>query len=885
MKRNVRNQKLSLGLTVRLVCSLALLAGSLPSAFAANSFFSGAAGTAWDATTTSDWSATTGGPYSSLWISGNTAVFEGTAGTVNVSGSDIPTCGGIKPTVTGYTLSGGQLNWVNGSHITAGSSSIALTINSVIADNGSASSVTANAVSFSDAFNLNALNTFTGPFTMDLCTVNFNTLDVGGNPSSFGAGTTAIQFGTGGADSFSSTAQYTGNGGGTDRPILLATSGSSGFNNNGFGAISFNNTGSAIGGSTLANRTLALGGNFTATANTFCGMLTNMTGFNTTLKINSATWAVLGNNSHSGGTYISGSSGTLQITNDAALGSATNGVIFSAGGTLAAVNLGASTRNDVTIAATRTITVSNNVTANFKTPDTNNLIVAGYITGPGGVSKAGTSYALGTVRFGNDTNNFTGAFGASYGNTEFTSVANSGTPSSLGLGITNSGTIVLGNFNSFGTFRYVGTNNSSTTRPLNWTATTGGYALDVTNTGTIAYLNTTSNLVSGAGAKTLTLQGSNTGTNTLAQMINDSTGGATSLSKSGSGKWVLAGANTYSGTTTISGGTLTVSSDANLGTVPGSATPGSLILNGGALSASASFTLNANRGIALGPTSGSGSGTLDTASGQTLAYAGVIADNGGSGTLVKTGAGTLTLSGAITYTGNTTISAGTLALTSSGTVGAGNVNIGAGATFDVSGLGGGYTLVSGQSLVATNGAVATVKGSMDVTSAAVLMTNVINTPTFSVTSGTLTLGSGTLFTVNINNGGAPLAAGNYKLIAKGAGGSVAGTIPSAVTVGGDGLATGATAVLNISSGELYLVVSGGTLYPPVISGLNLVGGQSVLSFTGTNGQTWKVLTSTNLALPLANWGIAATGTFTGAGVTYTNPAPFDPKRFYLITCP
>jgi hypothetical protein len=57
--------------------------------FAANQYFSGASGSVWNATTTSDWGAVSGGPYNALWTNGNTANFEGTAGTVTVSGTDI----------------------------------------------------------------------------------------------------------------------------------------------------------------------------------------------------------------------------------------------------------------------------------------------------------------------------------------------------------------------------------------------------------------------------------------------------------------------------------------------------------------------------------------------------------------------------------------------------------------------------------------------------------------------------------------------------------------------------------------------------------------------------------------------------------------------------
>ena len=72
------------------------------------------------------------------------------------------------------------------------------------------------------------------------------------------------------------------------------------------------------------------------------------------------------------------------------------------------------------------------------------------------------------------------------------------------------------------------------------------------------------------------------------------------------------------------------------------------------LAASGSFTLNTNRGVTLGASHG----TVDVATGATLTYGGVIA--GASKNFTKTGSGTLLISGVNTYTGTTTISAGTL---------------------------------------------------------------------------------------------------------------------------------------------------------------------------------------------------------------------------------
>jgi autotransporter-associated beta strand protein len=61
----------------------------------------------------------------------------------------------------------------------------------------------------------------------------------------------------------------------------------------------------------------------------------------------------------------------------------------------------------------------------------------------------------------------------------------------------------------------------------------------------------------------------------------------------------------------------------------------------------------------------------------------------GTGNLVKTGLGTLTLYGSSTFTGSTTIEAGTLALGINGGIAQSSlVTVDAGATFDVSGIGG-----------------------------------------------------------------------------------------------------------------------------------------------------------------------------------------------------
>ena len=157
--------------------------------------------------------------------------------------------------------------------------------------------------------------------------------------------------------------------------------------------------------------------------------------------------------------------------------------------------------------------------------------------------------------------------------------------------------------------------------------------------------------------------------------IADNGTGPVSLTKAGSGSATLAGNNAYTGTNAIVGGTLNVSDDSNFGAVPGSAIFGDIQINGGALNATTSFTLNANRGITVGPTSRYGNGTISVAGGQTLTYNGIIANadttgSGPGGSLTKTGNGTLILGGANTYTFGTIINGGTVSITASGNLGA-----------------------------------------------------------------------------------------------------------------------------------------------------------------------------------------------------------------------
>jgi len=132
--------------------------------------------------------------------------------------------------------------------------------------------------------------------------------------------------------------------------------------------------------------------------------------------------------------------------------------------------------------------------------------------------------------------------------------------------------------------------------------------------------------------------------------------GAGGLTKLGAGTLTLTGTSSYTGGTSILGGTLSISSDANLG-----AASGGLTLDGGSLQVTGSFA--SSRAVTLG----NAGGAIDVLSGQSFSHSGTISGTGG---LTKSGDGKLTLTGTSTYSGATTVSAGTLYINGSGAMSA-----------------------------------------------------------------------------------------------------------------------------------------------------------------------------------------------------------------------
>jgi autotransporter-associated beta strand protein len=266
-----------------------------------------------------------------------------------------------------------------------------------------------------------------------------------------------------------------------------------------------------------------------------------------------------------------------------------------------------------------------------------------------------------------------------------------------------------------------------------------------------------------------------------------------------------------------------------------------------------------------------------------------------AGGFTKTGPGTMLLfnstTNGYTYTGNTTISQGTLALAGSTTISDSPAFIIAGgATFDVSGLASSFTLGSNQTLSNSTSRAVINCGSIGASTAsgAVSLTYASGVPSLLVTNGTLTLASTTVFSVN--NTGAALTPGTYEIIAGAATGnvgSVAGTAPS-VTVGGNGLAAGAMASLQISGGVLNLVVASAAS-PATITGISING--STLTITATNGAAggqYVLLESTNLLLPLSQWTPVLTNSFNGSGDINLSTNIINAnnsQEFYLLQMP
>ena len=341
--------------------------------------------------------------------------------------------------------------------------------------------------------------------------------------------------------------------------------------------------------------------------------------------------------------------------------------------------------------------------------------------------------------------------------------------------------------------------------------------------------------------------------------------GSVGYFKTGEGTLLLSGNNTYTGDTTISAGTLTVS---------GTLADTTDVINSGTYDVDATDTIQ----------SLSGAGAVELASGIILTtgdggdytVSGVVS---GAGALTKAGSGTLTFSANNTYTGDTTISAGTLKLT--GTL-ADTTDVINSGTYDVdvtdtiqslSGSGAvelasGITLTTGDSGDDTISGVISGTGSLEKTGSGTLTFSGSNTYTgdTTISAGTLKL-TGTLAdTTDVINSGV------YDVDAS-------DTIQSLSGSGAVELASGIT----LTTGD-----SGDDTISGVISGSGALtkAGSGTLTLSGSNTYTGSTTLSAGLISISATNNLGATpGTvdadnliFNGGGLNSTGTFSLAPNK-------
>ncbi len=321
--------------------------------------------------------------------------------------------------------------------------------------------------------------------------------------------------------------------------------------------------------------------------------------------------------------------------------------------------------------------------------------------------------------------------------------------------------------------------------------------------------------VSGANSATITLNGDvtrvatgnataviagdlNLGTGTRTFNVADSTAavdlqvsavtaGTATLAKTGAGTLELTGANTYSGGTSLSAGTLALGNDSALGTGALAVSGGTITGTGGArtiannVNVGGNFAIGGAQALTFNGTINLGGGTRTITVDNTAltTFAGAVTEPYYSG-LTKAGAGELVLSGNNTFTAPVAVAAGTLTLASNnalGGTGTWNNTIAAGASLNLTNnitVNEGEFAVSGTG-VGGLGAIRNVSGNNTLTAALDLGANT----TVGSTAGTL-------------NATGPVTLGNYNLTTTGAGdialgGSITGT--GGVTQNGSGTLT------------------------------------------------------------------------------------------------
>jgi fibronectin-binding autotransporter adhesin len=608
----------------------------------------------------------------------------------------------------------------------------------------------------------------------------------------------------------------------------------------GYAGITFNQ-----GGFTLAGNAITLTGNASSTGNNAISLNMALGGADRTFTIASDTLTASGIlsagsvtkagagtlnlngvNTYAGGTTLG--TGTLGVGDNAALGGGQLSVTGNA--TLAALAADRALANAISLAGGTTLALDTSAA---------NLTLDGIISGAGSLSKtvAGTSLLNGGNTYSGGTTLSAGKIGI-------------GNNSALGTG----GLTVTG-----GTLFASGADRS--------------VANDIALDGDVTIEN------GGAPGRQLTLGGGvtlsgnrqiNTVGNTrlnIGGVIGDAGGGRslTFFSDDGTGMLHLLAANTYTGGTVLSSGTLGIGDNAALGT-------GQLGVTGNSTLAVLTADRTLTNALSLG---GGTTLTVDT-SAANMTINSVI---GGAGALGKAGGNTLTLNSANTYAGGTVLGGGILGISDDAALGGGQLSVTGNATLaaltadrtlaNTLNLGGGTTLALDTSAAnLTLGGVISGAGGLAKNTAGTLTLSAANTLT-----GDTTLGAGTLILggqVNGNvivNGGTLMGTGTV-----GGGGNV--------TLNGGTFAPGNSIGTTVITGD-YVQNAGSTLEIELQKTVGSVLSNDLLAVTGS--ATLNVGSTINVT-DLDAGGVIATGDAftiitTGTGVTDNGTSISDTSAF------
>ena len=434
----------------------------------------------------------------------------------------------------------------------------------------------------------------------------------------------------------------------------------------------------AYGGTTLAlsgtltsatNRSLYIGGNGTTIISNALSGFNNNSGNGALFKDFDGNLILLGDNS----TGLTGTfqhrQGVVTITNANSLGSGRFELGRSGytGTTTLQVNATTARTADMAIGDGATNGVINVTNNQIFTLNANLSNTGG---GSSNTTKFGKAGA-GTLVLGGTGSTYAGQIQIGDGTVVLASSSalgtnvTTGTTRAIDLGLNvgdtnqaNNVAILAGNGVTVSNSIYVAANTNSATRTV---GVSGSGSATFNNE---IYLDGTLTADSGASGNNLTFNGN---------LINTNGG----LIKAGAGTATLAGTNTYTGTTTVNAGTLALTNGAAIADTVAV----TLSNNAGAvLAVNTSETIGSlsGGGASGGNVSLNGSGvTLTVADTTSQTFSGVIS---GTGALTKTGTSVLTLAGsaANTYSGATTINAGTLQLQKTAGVNAiaGNITVG-----------------------------------------------------------------------------------------------------------------------------------------------------------------------------------------------------------------